>query len=150
MVERNCMDTITITKAQKSDIDVLMKWGNETPEIWLNDEFRWYPETSMVESLISSHRAVFLVARINGKPVGMCLVHNLIVWGYCDTLFVAKEYRGRGIATKLVTEAERQLKKVGVKLMALHMITTNKAATEVYRKMGFIPGVKVQFYEKTI
>jgi len=144
------MNNVNITKARESDIDTLMKWGNETPEIWLNDEFKWYPERSMVTDLVKSDRAIFLVARIDDKPVGMCLCHNLIVWGYCDSLFVAKEFRGEGIATQLIKEAEKRLKSAGVKLMALHMITTNKVATEVYRKLGFIPGVKVQFYEKRI
>jgi GNAT superfamily N-acetyltransferase len=144
------MKNITITRAQESDIDILMKWGNETPEVWLNDEFKWYPEKKMVEDLVASDRAIFLVARIEGKPVGMCLVHNLIVWGYCDTLFVVQKFRGQGIAAKLIQEAETCLKEAGVKLMALHMITSNTVATEVYRKMGFVPGVKVQFYEKTI
>jgi GNAT superfamily N-acetyltransferase len=144
------MNNVIITKAQDSDIGTLMKWGNETPEVWLNDEFKWYPEKSMVSDLVNSDRSIFLVARIDDKPVGMCLVHNLIVWGYCDTLFVAKDFRGQGIAAQLIGEAEKRLKAAGVKFMALHMITSNKVATEVYRKMGFIPGVTVQFYEKTI
>jgi hypothetical protein len=81
------MNNIIITKAKLSDVEIMFEWGNSTPELWFNDVTKWYPKKEMVATLVNSEKALFLVARDNDKPVGMCLVHDLIVWGYCDTLF---------------------------------------------------------------
>ncbi len=50
---------------------------------------------------------------------------------------VGREYRKRGLGTKLMRLALTEAKKIGIKLVWLQVFSTNKDAIGLYRKMGF-------------
>ncbi|HXC96490.1 MAG TPA: N-acetyltransferase [Edaphobacter sp.] len=56
---------------------------------------------------------------------------------YLVTLDVAREYRRRGVAKRLMSEAESQAAKAGVRWIQLHVFTGNEAAIHLYEKLGY-------------
>eukprot|EP00252_Welwitschia_mirabilis_P015963 TRINITY_DN35392_c0_g1_i1.p1 TRINITY_DN35392_c0_g1~~TRINITY_DN35392_c0_g1_i1.p1 ORF type:complete len:212 (-),score=31.80 TRINITY_DN35392_c0_g1_i1:259-894(-) len=58
--------------------------------------------------------------------------------GYIAMLVVIKTYRGKGIATELVTRAIRVMQNEGCEEVALEAEVTNKGALALYGNLGFI------------
>lgn len=50
---------------------------------------------------------------------------------------VCKDYRKKGLGTKLMRLALAEAKKIGIRLVWLQVFSTNKDAIGLYRKMGF-------------
>ncbi|WP_322182859.1 GNAT family N-acetyltransferase [Neglectibacter caecimuris] len=108
------------------------------------------PEDVFCEDLQKADRSMFL-AEVDGKPAGMCVV----MWkelpddplypllprktGHIDDLYVAPEFRRRGIASLLYREAERLGKERGVSHLTLMVWSFNEGAMELYKKLGFSP-----------
>ncbi len=109
-----------IRKATSNDLSELYEIGKNTPELRVSstedfmdeDEFRWSIENS---------KGIFLIAQQGNKIIGFiyanakdsdrpfknkyaCLVY----------LVVLPSHRRNGIATKLYSECEKQLKKLGI------------------------------------
>lgn len=58
--------------------------------------------------------------------------------GYIISMYVAPEQRGRGIGKALVTEAIAQARTIpGLDQLLLAVVTTNTAARQLYRSLGF-------------
>jgi ribosomal protein S18 acetylase RimI-like enzyme len=78
-----------------------------------------------------------LVAEANGKIVGTTIINNRGKSGYISSVMVHPDYRRRGIATKLMTNALNYIRR-GKKMRAvLHVDSTNAPAKSVYVKLGF-------------
>ncbi|KAL3526219.1 hypothetical protein ACH5RR_014591 [Cinchona calisaya] len=77
-----------------------------------------------------------------GKCVGtvVCKMgeHQNTLRGYIAMLVVLKPYRGRGIATELVTRAIRVMMESGCEEVTLEAEVTNKGALALYGRLGFI------------
>ena len=52
-------------------------------------------------------------------------------------LEIHAEYRGGGNGTKLITAAERRLRKLGFKQVALAVEVTNRRAARLYARLGY-------------
>jgi ribosomal-protein-alanine N-acetyltransferase len=57
--------------------------------------------------------------------------------GYVVTLDVAPPWRRRGLARRLMAEAETRLRATGGTSMALHVSTANSAAMQFYESIGY-------------
>lgn len=58
--------------------------------------------------------------------------------GYIISMYTAPEQRGRGVGKALVTEAIAQARTIpGVEQLHLAVVTTNTAARQLYRSLGF-------------
>ena len=73
------------------------------------------------------------VATSMDRPVGLCMISDAEVYQF----YVAPEGRGRGIASRLMEEAERQLRLAGVDRAFLHVIAQNPRAIAFYNKHGW-------------
>ena len=96
-----------------------------------------------VKNMISSSANKFFVAKESGnkKIVGMI---TLIVFqtaftrkGIIEDVVVDKEYRGKGIGTKLVTSAIIEARKEGTTCIDLTSNPTRIAANKLYQHLGF-------------
>lgn len=56
---------------------------------------------------------------------------------YIDSLCVAKEYRGKGIATMLINAAKGEAKRRGIPFIGLLVDKGNPGAEHLYHKVGF-------------
>ena len=53
-------------------------------------------------------------------------------------MYVKSKYRNQGIATKLIDKCKNWSNEIGAKIFELNVISKNKNAFELYKKMGFI------------
>src|SRR5687768_11949265 len=80
-----------------------------------------------------------LLAEVGGRPAGSCLFvreeidpkHDLTPW--LAALYVAPEFRNRGIASALVRAIEQHARNVGCRKLYLYTIT----AEPLYAKLGW-------------
>jgi len=102
-----------------------------------------------VERLIQSiknEQGVILLAVIESKCIGYIVgvVHsdflNTEDAFYVKDMGVDKNYRGKGIGTKLLQEIEKVAKnKYGLNKMMIAVICGNDGAEKLYRRMGYVP-----------
>jgi len=86
----------------------------------------------------------------DGKCVGtvVCKMgeHRGAFRGYIAMLVVLKPYRGRGIATELVTRSIRVMMDSGCEEVTLEAEVTNKGALALYGRLGFIRAKRLYRY----
>ncbi|KAJ6752254.1 hypothetical protein OIU85_002659 [Salix viminalis] len=86
-----------------------------------------------------------------GKCVGtvVCKMgdhRNSTFRGYIAMLVVIKPYRGRGIATELVTRSIQVMMESGCEEVTLEAEVTNKGALALYGRLGFIRAKRLFHY----
>ncbi|AES80729.1 acyl-CoA N-acyltransferase (NAT) family protein [Medicago truncatula] len=85
-----------------------------------------------------------------GKCVGtvVCKMgeHRSTFRGYIAMLVVIKPYRGRGIATELVTRSIKVMMESGCDEVTLEAEVTNKGALALYGRLGFIRAKRLFHY----
>jgi ribosomal-protein-alanine N-acetyltransferase len=91
--------------------------------------------------LIADYSTIGLTALVNGEIVGFTLarvnIRRNVTFGHILTIDVAPTYRRKGIAQKLLQEIENMLRERGVNECRLEVRENNKAALNLYRKLGY-------------
>jgi ribosomal-protein-alanine N-acetyltransferase len=103
-------------------------------------EFRF--DRASMQAFAEERGAIVLVAEgMDGGLAGFVIVHLERVamgWrGYVVTLDVAEEWRRRGLAGRLMREAEARAVAAGARWMELHVFTGNAAAIRFYERLGY-------------
>ena len=80
--------------------------------------------------------AIVVLAEATAELVGFCVVNVEQRTGYVVTLDVAPPWRRRGLARRLMAEAETRLRAAAGTGMALHVSTANTAAMQFYESIG--------------
>lgn len=109
------------------------------------------PPREIFEKDLKNKERAALLAEINGKPVGLCIMqlkripndseYPLIphIIAHIDDIYVSPEFRRRGIASLLYNEAEIIGREMGADKLQLNVWSFNKAAIGLYRKLGLEP-----------
>ncbi len=97
--------------------------GNDTPE--------------MIARKLATQLGFFLVAECDGKLVGTVIGSLERGWGWVQRLAVHPEYRRRGIARRLVQEAEQAHAALGAYRTCLLTHRDNSAAQALYQSLGY-------------
>ena len=99
--------------------------------------------------------ARYLVAELthDGKSsvrlAGVCGVLNMAGDGNITNVAVREEYRGRGIAARLMRRLLADAEAAGMRAFTLEVRASNTAAIRLYEKLGFTgEGYRPNFYEK--
>ncbi len=127
---------IVIRDYRPTDLDAMFRLD----EACFTDEFRFERE-SMREFAEEENAVVQIAEEDCGGIAGFVILHleriasELI--GYVVTLDVASEYRGKGIAQRLMSEAESKAAAAGVQRIQLHVFTGNEGAICFYETMGY-------------
>jgi ribosomal protein S18 acetylase RimI-like enzyme len=79
----------------------------------------------------------FLVAEVGGKVVGTTIISDRGRFGYISAVMVHPDYRRKGIATRLITDALNHIRRRKKARAILHVDSTNPSAKSVYVKLGF-------------
>jgi len=98
-----------------------------------------------IKTQIHSKNTLLTIAEIDGKVAGYSLtfikksipVFGIEKIGYISDMYVAPEYQGLGISSKLKDEAFKWLKKKKMKYVSLVVYSDNEHAHRVYKKWGF-------------
>ena len=104
------------------------------------EEFRFDRE-SMREFAEDGNAFVRVAETVGGEMVGFVIVHlERVLTGrraYVVTLDVAAGCRQRGVARRLMREAEAFAAAAGVRWMQLHVFTGNAGAIRFYERLGY-------------
>lgn len=85
---------------------------------------------------------LMLVADVDGFPVGQVFINfangrQEAARGYLYALRVLEPFRGRGIGTRLIREAERLLREQGCRWATIAASKENTAARRLYERLGY-------------
>lgn len=133
--------SIVIRSMEQGDVEAVSRIEQEAFTIpWSKEEF-----AKMLERSYS----LALVAELDGRVVGFCVLTNICNEGNIDNVAVDESCRGLGIATALVAETITRGEAVGVLDFTLEVRVSNTPAIRVYEKLGFVSeGIRPNFYEK--
>lgn len=107
----------------------------------------WSPQD--FADLLKRSYCTYLVAELDGQVVGSCGMTNICNEGNIDNVVVGEQFRGRGIATKLLESLFELGDEMGVEAYTLEVRVSNAAAIHVYEKLGFVSeGIRPGFYER--
>lgn len=91
-----------------------------------------------------------LVMESQGKITGLTMFQyhrwNNIIYIY--TLYIAKDFQGRGTGSKLLSEIVKKAKELKARKIFLDTIRTNKKAIDFYKKKGFKKAGSINDYYK--
>ena len=112
----------------------------------LNAELRArYPEDGVSYFRLDAEevrpgRGAFLIAYRSDQPVG-CGALRLIESGIAEIkrMYVVPDFRGHGIATRLLNALENEARLLGVDKLLLETGTRQPEAIALYAKAGFLP-----------
>lgn len=134
------VNSVTIVPATKKDIPSMWAWGEKHWELWNSKSCKWYSRASLRRWLADPRHDILLIAKAGNKPVGMCVAHTIRDFAYCTGLYIEKEYRGNGIATKLVKKMITLVRKKGIKEVVLSINAKNNCALSLFESFGFKKG----------
>jgi ribosomal-protein-alanine N-acetyltransferase len=141
-------DQITLRDYRRSDLDAIFRLD----EICFPAEFRFDHES--MRSFAERKKGVCLIAEAGEHEiVGFVIVHLEPGAegrrGYVVTLDVAVEFRSRGVARRLMLDAETRAAAAGARWMELHVFTGNEGAVRFYERLGYERvGERKRFYGK--
>ena len=82
--------------------------------------------------------SIFLIAEIENKIVGSVFGTHDGRKGWINRLAILPDYRGQGIAKKLVFEVEERLSKIGIEIIACLVENYNDKSMEFFKTIGYI------------
>lgn len=137
----DCKDIVSIRKMLFADLPQVCEIETQAFSVpWSKRAFE--------DSLKLPH-AIFFVAYLKEQILGYCGLYQVFNEGDITNIAVLPDYRGMGIAGKLletvfVCSAER-----GIETFTLEVRESNAPAIHLYKKYGFEQvGLRKNFYEK--
>lgn len=102
--------------------------------------------------IVDSEYAIYVVAIEDEKIVGICGTIVAIGEGEILNVVVDPDYRGRGVATEMLSTLMRRAEEeLNVEAFTLEVRVSNKNAIKLYEKMGFVSeGIRPKMYIKPI
>ena len=130
------VDEITLRDYRRSDLEAIFRLDT----ICFPPEFRF--DSKSMRSFAERSQAITLLAEGgDGEISGFVIVHLERTgdgWlGYVVTLDVMPAWRRRGLAGRLMREAERRAAAAGARWMTLHVFTGNAGAIGFYERLGY-------------
>ena len=127
---------IFLRNYQASDLDAMFRLD----EACFAEEFRFDRE-SMREFAEKRNAVVQVAEKVCGEIAGFVIAHIERIaseWrAYVVTLDVAPECRQKGLARRLMREAEARALAAGARWIQLHVFTGNKTAIRFYERLGY-------------
>jgi ribosomal-protein-alanine N-acetyltransferase len=122
---------ISIRRARHDDVPSILRIEKKSfgRDAWDREQFLDY--------IAGTASSVFLVATIDHMIVGYALAFHSKTRADIDSIAVTPASRGRGVAAALLKRAIRLLRQRGFKTVSLSVRPENKAAMQLYRKLGF-------------
>ncbi len=97
---------------------------------------------------VEQKNAVFLVAEKNGELIGSAFGTHDGRKGWINRVAVTPGFRRKGVAEQLVNEVERQLRGMGIGIIACLIEEWNKDSMQFFEKMGYERHHDIYYYTK--
>ena len=101
----------------------------------------------IVRELESPH-AVFLVAELHGEVIGSVFATHDGRKGWINRLTVAPPWRCRGVAARLVEEAERRLADQNIQIIACLIEDWNADSKRFFESIGYTRFDRISYFTK--
>ena len=138
--------------SKKTDFDFLWKVLTTTPELQSNSDGNTYDKKWLKEVLNTPKDNLVLIADENGEFIGFGIVHYLksVKQLLVNDLYIVKDYRKRGMASKFMKEFEKDARKKKFRYLTGFVRTNNKKMQNLKEKLGYKKGNSFYFYEKRL
>jgi N-acetylglutamate synthase len=94
---------------------------------------------------------VFILGDVEGGLLrGVIIVSNDGRKGWMNRLAVLPRFRDQGIASGLILEAEKRLKRMGIEILAAHIEEENRSSRQLFEKLGYVPATDIIYFVKRI
>lgn len=103
-----------------------------------------------IRKQISSGSVFILGDESKGELRGAVIVSHDGRKGWMNRLAVLPEHREKGIATTLIKEAERRLKKIGIGIFAAGVEEENASSRKLFEQLGYVPRRDIIYYVKRL
>lgn len=131
-------DNISIEIAKKDDICEIFKIDELE-----NDAYK----ISTIEAMFDDEKYILLVAKSCKNVVGYIALSQVLDEAELIKIVVEKEYRGKGVAKRLIQKAIDILKNKGIVTIYLEVRIDNSIARSLYEKVGFVEfGKRAKYY----
>jgi ribosomal-protein-alanine N-acetyltransferase len=140
---------IFLREYRTSDLDAMFRLD----ETCFPEEFR-FDRDSMREFAEERNAVVQVAEKVCGDIAGFVIAHIEHIASelraYVVTLDVAPDCRQKGLAQRLMREAEARAVAAGVRWVQLHVFTGNRVAIRFYERLGY-QRIRIQrgYYGKT-
>ena len=94
-------------------------------------------ESKAIETLITDSNKTCLIAELDGTIVAYVGAESVLDESNIGNIVTHKDYRGRGIATRLFDALLKELKEQGIAKVFLEVEHDNAPAIALYEKSGF-------------
>jgi putative acetyltransferase len=92
----------------------------------------------LAEEQTAGDRGVFLLARVDGRPVGCGALRRIdTTTGEIKRMYVAPAARGTGLGRRLLDELERHARRLGLRRLVLETGPRQPEAIGLYQRAGF-------------
>jgi ribosomal protein S18 acetylase RimI-like enzyme len=110
-------------------------------ELWQRCDLTrpWNDPRKDIRRKLRVNPELFLVGVLDGQVVATAMAGYDGHRGWIYYLGVAPAHRRQGLARQIMEEAERRLRALGCPKINLQIRTSNAAAVEFYRRVGFVP-----------
>ena len=141
----------TIRKMQESDLKTIHDIGVKVEGLAVSETIRFWTKQKLYGWVTNNKDDELLVAEDKGKVIGfiMSIFHNPTRIAIIDNLYVAEEYRRRGIGKDLVKECLKRLKERGLRYIYVTVKKDNKAAIEFFKSLEFNKGYDFVWMERS-
>ncbi len=133
-------EKVRIRKANSMDVDGIYDIEvNTFSDAWTRDSF--------VQEIEENNLANYYVAYIDEKLVAYLGYWKIFDQAHITNVAVLDDFRGLGIAKKLLKNAFDDARKIGVNSVTLECRVSNKAAISLYDSFGFVSsGIRPKYY----
>ncbi|NOZ03483.1 MAG: GNAT family N-acetyltransferase [FCB group bacterium] len=144
-MNRESKAKVKLRKFRIGDYDTLI-------ELWEKSRLPYKPKgrdrRDKIERELQAGKALFYVAECDGQIVGSIFGTHDGRKGWINRLAVHPEYRGRGIARKLVTRVEEDLNKLGIDIIACLVEGWNHDSINAFKAMGYSEFEDIVYFTK--
>ena len=125
----------TFRQAGQEDASVIMELINQAFAI----ELKYFSKERIDLPGVTDHlqKGTFILAAAGGEPVGCVYTELCGERGYFGLLAVAPSQQGRGLGSRLITEAEDLCREAGCSVMELRILHLRTELPPYYEKLGY-------------
>ncbi len=107
-----------------------------------------WSEKAFYDELTKNKMAIYIVAKKDNEIIGYGGMWHVINEGHITNVAVKKEYRGKGVGSKIIgafIDIAKEKEMIGI---TLEVRVSNDIAKNLYKKNGFImEGIRKEYYE---
>ena len=130
----------------KEHDEIIINENSELKEFEIKDENMGDAYSKFLKSHIESEDGVVFIAEENGEIVGYTLIFikdEIPIYknkkiGYISDLYVKKDFRNKGISSRLMDKSMEWFKEKKIKFISAPLYSDNKFAHSLCKKWGFV------------